>query len=1619
MAQNARREMGSLSSSSTSGDATTTSQRGPPTTCPSLSDHGRGGGDDDDCWAMMGNHMEEETTMDREEDNSAFSSPSILDLEGLSSEFLAISPFEWKRRREPAHPSESGHGCIGGGGGGFEGSGISGLLSFLVDSPAFFDRTGPSAGREEGGEDDNDYEEGEEEVERNLLRSAEKVRRLEEHLLRSAGSGGAPSPVQPPPPSTTTTTSGRGMAGERTRGAVTFAIADGFETPRGDVGAPSSSSPPSSRRRRRRQFPRSPYYKYRNDDDENDAGGMTSSLLLDASMEAVANPANESVIVSDDEACSGSEFGGGEPSPLKGIGSDVVVGVGGGQSLGEEEMGARDDDRRRGGDENGHDSAGSTIVEASSAGAAGRHGGRGGGEVGRTTPSRAALMERNQTLVREVRFADQTCVALAERKKFYKNQAEQCTKSLRSANEDIASLRNNHESSMRESAQLKVLVESLQGQVRQADAQVDAYRAQIADSEKTHRSSLKKMEKTYFSHLRNAEDQINGLNDRLQESQATNANLQSRVDDLHGKWESTLQSDSASRELISSLKERVASGDATAANAMRAMRERVADLQQLCDQQKSQLQMERCEREMVEQDRDDLRAQCDDLHGQLTEWTQTSDAALHDVFFDEEGGSRNEDVVVAPGGEYDTPAKHPRLEVDIDVGGGPRTPGNRTPTANLLARTLRSELKRRQTVSDKLHDAERQVANLEDVVRDMKMECEEAKALAEELEEKDDRIAQLELTMGAKDDQIERLSEEVEVLLREYGDASSTDDDEGRSMSRSQSGSGIESQSRSNGECDSRSRSVRDTPSVLEERLDALEGTLEFTDEELKETRARLADAQELLDQTAGELERAEEELAGARDRASDHEAQVDKLFKELTEKEVEHAELFRFSQFQKSTIETITDKLSHCERVNVELRTQLESCFQALVALEKILDLEGVAGRMISEQCRKVGRLLETMKQFSPRAGRASATPRDMGSRSFSEPDFESPSMFSNVRREHQIKEELDDANLQLREARKLLREYREELSENESEHNRETSSLKKQRDELESMLSLVSSDKQRINMELEESNQQLQNTKTLLQQYQDELSNQNRRVQEIETKFNMELDVINGQLQQANKLLDEYQDELRHKESEHERESSSLKRQCDELDAKLSSVAEQLQQANKILEEYRDKLRNQESEHEQEASSLQKTCDELKANLSSVTSELKTCKKENKFSLKTAAAAENAVSQQLSVMLSNNTELMKENESLRIYLQSLELQLEDEKSLLRATQEAADGKRQDVINAKAAFECMSTECDITKKTLSKVEEQAHILRELVNEKEKELKECRESQSKAQETLKEQIGSLESYCSDLETRLSMEESGRLSAEASLDGAHAHIAMLENALKVKEKESQEKESECHQLIIQVREIQNALAEAERERAEADIAIERLEGELQEKKSIIFAYEESIISYKGDIRGLDNELQTTILEKNSRIQMLEQACNSRHVLFSEQLDRTKKERDSSTGELTEMIKRLQNELLESNRLYQESGERAKSTFIDLNKAHQVLEQRIVEKQAHLDEATQKYNNSCQELEKAQNEIDLMSDKMNSFEVDYKRLATKHQDEIEELVEQRNRMHDERVKLEKQM
>ena len=184
-----------------------------------------------------------------------------------------------------------------------------------------------------------------------------------------------------------------------------------------------------------------------------------------------------------------------------------------------------------------------------------------------------------------------------------------------------------------------------------------------------------------------------------------------------------------------------------------------------------------------------------------------------------------------------TPVKRLNLDDDggVDEDGAVAGQPPRTPTSSLLARTLRSELKRRQSVSEKLEAAQGEVARLRDELSDVKMDVEEAKAdnalLEDDFEEKCVEVERLEKDLEAKDDQIARLNEEIEMMCHEVeGGASSADVVEGSESFVAESSS-------------KSSDSERETASMLEERLDAVEETLEFTDGELTETKARLADA--------------------------------------------------------------------------------------------------------------------------------------------------------------------------------------------------------------------------------------------------------------------------------------------------------------------------------------------------------------------------------------------------------------------------------------------------------------------------------------------------------------------------------------------------------------------------------------------------------------------------------------------------------------------------------------------------------------------------------------------------------------------------------------------------------
>ncbi|KAL9180436.1 hypothetical protein ACHAXT_008406 [Thalassiosira profunda] len=1337
---------------------------------------------DGSAWAMMHNHCDE-TTMDQEQ----------------ASE-LAITPGQWKHELYSLSSvgSRNSRSLRGG-------DGASGVLSFLGESPLF----------------DNTIVE-EDEVENNLQRSAEKVKKLEEHLLR--GAGGLLSPVQP-------------EKGPQEK-EVTFAIDDGWKTPRG------TSS----------KYPKSPYVH----------PAMTPSKLSE-SMMVQANPLNESVIVSDG---SDDELGDAvaSPSPMKGIGGDADDEA----SEEEADVDAREDSEL-------------LRLESSASNTPLKRSHRSGKQQKNVSPTRASLMERNQTLVKEVRFADQTCVELSERKKHYKSQAGQFKQGLETATKENATLRENYGAALQETARLKVLVESIGEQRDRADRQAEAYRLQIEDAEKTHRSSLKRMEKTYQSSLKSSEEQMAGLNERLTESLATNADLRSKLE-----------------------------GDATNDASQTAMQARLDELQSTCDRQKDQLQREKNEREMLEHDRDGLQRQCDDLHQQLMEWATASDTLVGEGFFDEEGAEVDQGIPEDLEGF--TPVKQLRLDACEDGDGSPQTP-----TSNLLTRTLRSELKRRQDMSDKFEQSEKVVTSLKERIADMRLDYEEARADNALLEEDLDAANE---ALKERDDRIATLSEEIVVLCQEGG-ASSTSLDGGASSTDVAASGGQESPSQ--GSCE------RETRSMLEERFEAVEETLEFTNDELVETKARLADTQELLDQTAGELERSEGELAEAQNKLTKYEARVDELFKDLTEKEVEAANAQKFSSFQDSTLRALKNKIAKGDAVNSEQRAQLVSCFRSLVALEKVLrtyeGLDGAVGRRLAEENAKVARLVATLRELVKEA-----PPRDAESGGVPPPPPPPPPPL------------------------------------NASEC-----------------------------MKCQYTQQQI-------------------------SAISLERNDATLQAEKAQASVQEFRDELSKQDGAHLMETTALKKQCVELEAKVSAVTAHL----KACEIKNQTLSKQESTLLQEKAALEKQCEDLKAKLAAVTSELTAHERKYETLSTTSAAAESEVSQQLNVIRSNNADLIQENERLRTLGVESSLQLENKEALLRASREEADGYRQDVTNAKAAFECLTTECDFAKASLEKLEREADGLRNEVNMKQMELKGCQDRLSTAQASFQEQTESLLSRCDELEARLSLEENGRVAAEESLDGATKHIATLEEAIRASQEEAKEKMSECQDLIVQVQQIQNALAEAEKEQTEADGTIADLESQLKEKTSALFAYEESVIAYKDDIRRLGNELQTTVQEKDYRIQTLEQACASRQTLFNEQLERTKRERDASTAELTEMIERLQEELRASSRKSGESSERAKLAVQDFedemfiqSEAQKDLEQKLRALQARLEEETTRHEETRNDLEDTQVEYARVTDILSAMEMDTERAATKLQDDVEDLAEERNRLEAENLQLEEEI
>lgn len=900
--------------------------------------------------------------------------------------------------------------------------------------------------------------------------------------------------------------------------------------------------------------------------------GEKPSMMDENSMEPQVNPMNESVLISDDEA-----------SVESNVASDE------GASMSEVSRGRSPPKAK--------------VYHRSTV----------------TSPSKATLLERNKTLVKEVRFADQTCVELSAKNKYYKEQYGQVKKDLLATNKDNSLLKENYETSLLENARLKVLVESLQAQMDQATTQVEDCRSQITNTEESHRSDLKRWEDTHHSHLKNSQKQLSTLNERLEQSLIVNKSLQGKLDAIEGRLESMkLMGDSSSEELISSLKELVASGknvtSKTAASIQETNQIRINELQKLCDEQQDQLKQARTECEMIGYDRDYWQNQCDGLHRQITQWNQSSDSLL-DVFFNDDG-SHNEDFI---NNLTFTPTKEKVGDASVD--------NPVTPTSNLLARTLQSELKRRQTTCDKLEQAERKITELQHEMNEMKMDTEESRAekalLEDEVEEKciaiaefdelleykDAKINELETKLDQQNVQIDNLLDEIDVMCNEEN-------------------------SENEATHASPSKDMRRTIVSLEERLDAAVETLEYTEEEL----ARSLD-----------------ELAATKEQLNEFDKSMEEMNRELSDAYIEIADQKRFTDFQASTIERINEELSQSSATNEQLRKQLASFFKSLQALDKILRNYEESDDTVRQ---KMGVFTIKIAELTAKVNGISL---DMAAAA------EKPSVI--------VDHERTEANEKLRQALGHLEELTNQLK----SQSKESESLRAQLKTMAAELNFYKlGGTKTVESELSQiSALSINNT---------DLLNENEHLRVNLKSCELQLENQKALLQSATQEAEGFKDNAKASKSAFEclqaettlaKESlSKLEEECKYLRLELAKQQHELKQSQKSMSEAQEKFLKEKASLQKRYQALETDCNSLETKLVSEFQERRSVE----ASLEDALKQNEALEKELEINLEECDEKQEECQALIVQLQHIQGALSDAENESSEQQGVIDGLEQQI---------------------------------------------------------------------------------------------------------------------------------------------------------------------------------------------------------------------------------------------------------------------------------------------------------------------------------------------------
>jgi len=270
----------------------------------------------------------------------------------------------------------------------------------------------------------------------------------------------------------------------------------------------------------------------------------------------------------------------------------------------------------------------------------------------------ASLIERNKTLVKEVRFVDQHCVELSERNASMSRDIQRLENNINDLKDDNESLHDAVVRSSRHSAKMEMSRDT----------------AELKMGE----------QKDYVIELKM---QVESLTHKLDESNDKKKCVQMELASSIGKYEILSKNNADARDNNSGLMERLAASQSTSelASASTAesyrdfcdgMHKKVEELQRLADERLTTMTKERHDRLIVEE-------RLTELKNKYSEFSNGADKLSEQ--------STN---------EMFTPQK-PTTELILP---------NRTPTSTVLAKTLQSELRRAHDITDRVVEAEKTVS---------------------------------------------------------------------------------------------------------------------------------------------------------------------------------------------------------------------------------------------------------------------------------------------------------------------------------------------------------------------------------------------------------------------------------------------------------------------------------------------------------------------------------------------------------------------------------------------------------------------------------------------------------------------------------------------------------------------------------------------------------------------------------------------------------------------------------------------------------------------------------------------------------------------------------------------